>query len=40
MEIAKEREQLFIKLKSYMSETDTLRFPEDYYIFRKRIKCY
>ena len=34
MEISKEREQLFIKLKSYMSETDTLRFPDDYYALK------
>jgi len=39
MEIAKEREELFIKLKSYMSETDGLRFPEDYYSLKDEIGC-
>ena len=39
MEISKKREELFIKLKSYMSETDTLRFPEDYYILKKDLNA-
>ena len=39
MEISKEREQLFIKLKSYMSETDTLRFPDDYYALKKDLNA-
>jgi len=37
MEIAKEREELFIKLKSYMCETDTLRFPEEYHLLKKEL---
>ena len=39
MEISKEREQLFIKLKSYMSETDTLRFPDDYYALKEDLNA-
>jgi len=39
MEISKEREELFIKLKSYMSETDTLRFPEDYYTLKNDLNA-
>jgi ribonucleoside-diphosphate reductase subunit M1 len=39
MEIAKEREELFIKLKSYMRETDGLRFPEEYYTLKDEIGC-
>jgi len=39
MEISKEREELFIKLKSYMQETDCLRFPEDYYILREQLQA-
>ena len=37
MEISKQREQLFIKLKSYMGETDTLRFPDDYYTLKDKL---
>uniref|UniRef100_A0A6C0C6T3 ribonucleoside-diphosphate reductase n=1 Tax=viral metagenome TaxID=1070528 RepID=A0A6C0C6T3_9ZZZZ len=39
MEISKEREELFIKLKSYMHETDGLRFPEEYYTLKDEIGC-
>jgi ribonucleoside-diphosphate reductase alpha subunit len=39
MEISKEREQLFIKLKTYMSETDTLRVPDDYYALKKDLNA-
>ena len=39
MEISKEREELFIKLKSYMHETDGLRFPEEYYSLKNEIGC-
>jgi len=39
MEISKEREELFIKLKSYMQETDCLRFPEDYYILKEQLQA-
>ena len=35
----KEREELFIKLKSYMSETDTLRFPDDYYTLKNDLNA-
>lgn len=39
MEISKEREQLFIKLKSFMKETDTLRFPNDYYTLKDELNA-
>ena len=39
MEISKEREELFIKLKSYMVETDGLRFPQEYYSLKDELNC-
>ena len=35
MEISKDREEKMKKLKSCMKETDTLRFPKDYYLLKQ-----
>ena len=39
MEISKEREVLFTKLKSYMNETDGLRFSDDYYVLKDELNA-